>query len=330
MTDEKDKPDTESPEAEAEGPVGGERLAEARRAKQISVLEIAKELHVEEAKIRALENNEFEVLGAPVFAKGHLKKYSQLVGVNGDDVMADYYRLTRSQEMPPLVIKHKKPKREPSPGPWIGAFLLVVLLALAYWMLVERPLATQPAPAVSAPATSGVTRPPASARADDAEDAPAAGTPMEENADAPPLERDTDAPPQEEIADAADPAEQPLPDTPTSQPPAEDVARTVTGVQQPLPAAAQETAAPAAGGDNVRLSVTFLGDCWTEITDASGRRLFFQLGRSGRTVNLSGAAPLNVLFGDADNVDIRVNGEDFTIPAANRRGRTARLTISAQ
>jgi hypothetical protein len=39
MTDEKDKTDTEAPEVEAEGPVGGERLAEARRAKQISVLE---------------------------------------------------------------------------------------------------------------------------------------------------------------------------------------------------------------------------------------------------------------------------------------------------
>jgi cytoskeleton protein RodZ len=89
MTDEKEKPDDETPDATAEGPVGGERLAEARRAKQISVLEIAKELHVEEAKIRALETNEFDVLGAPVFAKGHLKKYSQLVGVNHDDVLAD-------------------------------------------------------------------------------------------------------------------------------------------------------------------------------------------------------------------------------------------------
>jgi cytoskeleton protein RodZ len=150
-----------------------------------------------------------------------------------------------------------------------------------------------------------------------------------EDADSAPPEQDTDAAPLEEIEDAPGPAQQPLPDTPTSQPPAEDVARTATGVQQPLPAAAQETAAPATGGDDVRLSVTFLGDCWTEITDASGRRLFFQLGRSGRTVNVSGAAPLNVLFGDAGNVDIRVNGEDFTIPAANRRGRTARLTISA-
>ena len=97
--------------------------------------------------------------------------------------------------------------------------------------------------------------------------------------------------------------------------------------QQPPPVVV-ETAPPAASENDVRLSVTFLGDCWTEITDASGRRLFFQLGRSGRTVNVSGPGPLSVLFGDVDNVDMRVNGEDFTIPAANRRGRTARLTIS--
>jgi cytoskeleton protein RodZ len=79
---------------------------------------------------------------------------------------------------------------------------------------------------------------------------------------------------------------------------------------------------------DLRLSVTFLGDCWTEITDANGRRLFFALGESGRTVNLSGEAPFNVLFGDAANVSLEVNGAGYTIPAADRRGRTARLTIT--
>ena len=132
----------------------------------------------------------------------------------------------------------------------------------------------------------------------------------------------------EEAVDAPDPADQSLSDAPTALPPTEDVTGPAIGASQQQTAAAQNTTAPVAGGDDVRLSVTFLGDCWTEITDASGRRLFFQLGRSGRTVNVSGTAPLNVLFGDADNVDIRVNGEDFAIPAANRRGRTARLTIS--
>ena len=327
MTDDKDKPDAESPEAQAEGPVGGERLAEARRAKQISVLEIAKELHVEEAKIRALENNEFELLGAPVFAKGHLKKYSQLVGVNPDDVMADYYRLTRSQEIPPLVPKRQKPKREPSPGPWIGAFLVLLVLALAYWLLVERPVATPPAPAVTAPAASAVTPSPETAR-DDAEGEQAPGGSAEEDAESAPAEEAEESVPAEESADAGQQAAQPLPGTLPSSPPADEVARPATGAQQPSPTTAADTMMPAAGSDDVRLSVTFLGDCWTEIIDASGRRLFFQLGRSGRTVNVSGAAPLSVLFGDADNVDIRVNGEDFTIPAASRRGRTARLTIS--
>ncbi|HSM32315.1 MAG TPA: RodZ domain-containing protein [Woeseiaceae bacterium] len=296
MTDEKDKPDDEAPEAKAEGPLGGERLAEARRAKQISVLEIAKELHVEEAKIRALENNDFDILGAPVFAKGHLKKYSQLVGVNHDDVLADYYRLTRAQEMPPVIVSRQKPKRELSPGPLVAAIIVLVLVAVAYWLLIERPFATPPVPAAvpsAAPAPASTSEP----------------------------EPLTDTGPAGDTGAGEEPAAEPPPESPADEPdpvPAETQ-------QQALPVV-DNTAAPAAG--EVRLSVTFLGDCWTEITDATGRRLYFQLGRSGRTVNVSGPAPLTVLFGDADNVDVRVNGEDFTIPAANRRGRTARLTIA--
>ncbi|MDH4054889.1 MAG: helix-turn-helix domain-containing protein, partial [Gammaproteobacteria bacterium] len=63
---------------ESAGPKGGERLAEARRALQITVIEIAKELHLDELKVRAMESNDFDVIGAPVFAKGHLRKYAQL------------------------------------------------------------------------------------------------------------------------------------------------------------------------------------------------------------------------------------------------------------
>jgi len=294
MTDDTDKPDTESPEAGTDGPIGGERLAEARRAKQISVLEIAKELHVEEAKIRALENNEFEVLGAPVFAKGHLKKYSQLVGVNHDDVLADYYRLTRTQEMPPVVVSRKKPRKEISPGPWLAAVLVLLLLALAYWLIVEKPFSDMSLPVA--------TTPPAEAPTDEqpAEEVPGA----------------------EEVADDSPAGEAP------SQLPALVPEEPVVNPERDSLPAVDQAPPPVSGDDDVRLSVTFLGDCWTEITDASGRRLFFQLGRSGRTVNVSGPGPLSVLFGDADNVDVRVNGEDFIMPATGRRGQTARLTIS--
>lgn len=300
MTDNKDQPDDDAPEAQAEGPAGGERLAEARREKQISVLEIAKELHVEEAKIRALENNDFDALGAPVFAKGHLKKYAQLVGVNHDDVLADYYRLTRSQEMPPVVTKRPKHSRDLSPGPWIAVVVVLALLALAYWLLVERPFATPPAPAYTPPPATE-TAPPAEPEA--ADDKPA------------------DAPAEEPAGEALSEAQ------PAAGGVAPEPAEPVTASAEPPPVT-RPAAQPAVDDGDVRLSVTFLGDCWTEITDASGRRLFFQLGRGGRTVNVSGNAPVSVLFGDADNVAVRVNGEDFTIPPSSRRGRTARFTIS--
>lgn len=317
MTDDKDRPDEETPEEKVEGPLGGERLAEARRAKQISVLEIAKELHVEESKIRALENNDFEVLGAPVFAKGHLKKYSQLVGVNHDDVLADYYRLTRSEEMPPVIVKRTKPGREFSPGPWIALFVVLVLLALAYWLLVEQPFETQPVPAAEEP--------------EDVETA-AHAEPGQPDAETSAAEaagpESTEPEPAEEpaVGETAAAPPQPQDETPARLP--ADEPQQAAATPQGQSPATERLVPPASGDDDVRLSVTFSGDCWTEITDASGRRLFFQLGRSGRTVNVSGPGPLSVLFGDAGNVELRVNGEDFSIPASARRGRTARFSIA--
>ena len=38
----------------AQGPLAGERLAAARREQQITVLEVAKELHLDEPKVMAL------------------------------------------------------------------------------------------------------------------------------------------------------------------------------------------------------------------------------------------------------------------------------------
>ena len=77
----------------------------------------------------------------------------------------------------------------------------------------------------------------------------------------------------------------------------------------------------------VRLTIEFLGDCWTEISDATGRRLFFNLGQAGRVVTVTGQEPLSVLLGDADNVSLVVNGRDFAVADADRRGRMARFLL---
>lgn len=281
MSDEQDKPVEEKPEAEPQGPRGGERLAEARRAQQISVLEVAKELHLDEPKVRALERNEFDVLGAPVFAKGHLRKYAQLVGVDEADVFADYYEMTRSVDiLPPLVPGRHRVRQELAPGPWIAAIVVILIAIASYWWFVidagttaqpETSPAEQPVPEQLAPDQSADTLPVAEQ----------------------PIVEATAAPDEARVVMASDP--------------------------QPEPVQVSD--------GQTRLSLNFLGDCWTEVSDATGRRLFFNMGRTGRTVELTGTAPFAVLFGNVENVSVRVDGNDYAISPSNPGSRTARLTI---
>lgn len=275
-----------SSETDSSGPLGGERLAAARRAHEISATDIAKELHLDELKIRALEKNDFAVLGAPVFAKGHLRKYAELVGVPVDDVLADYYELNRSAGAPPVVGKvRKKPPREIAWGTWIGAVIaLLIVLGGLYWFFSQGP-----ALSLSRSLPNVVT-----------------------TRTAPPPQRQSTADEPESVPDADE--EIPANALASLSPPAES-----------LPDPAETSVLP-----QVSVELVYSGDCWTEVTDASGRSLWYDLGTEGRVVSLSGDEPLQVVLGASDNVSIAVDGRDFPIPDSARRGRMARLTISSQ
>lgn len=290
MSDAKDNSREQPGESETQDPQGGERLAEARRAQQISVLDIAKELHLDEPKVRALERNEFDVLGAPVFAKGHLRKYARLVQVNEDDVMADYYQLNRAASMPQVVARRPRPRREMSPGPWIAVIVIIVVVATAYWWF------TTASYTVDAPTPDLLPE----------------ETPQLQESGVVESGIDDSAVLAAQMPEADDS------DVEALQPEAIDSDATV----------AVAATTPDLDDGQMRLLVTYSGDCWTEITDALGRRLFFGLGIDGRTVELSGAAPFNVLFGNAENVSLQVNGAERPITTSERRGRIARLTIA--
>ena len=82
------------------------------------------------------------------------------------------------------------------------------------------------------------------------------------------------------------------------------------------------------GITETQINIIYSGDCWTEITDANGNRLFFDLARSGRIVELSGIAPFDILFGDVASVSLLIDGKPFNIAESDRRSNnTARLTI---
>jgi cytoskeleton protein RodZ len=290
---------------EPEALLAGMRLANARREQDISVLDIAKALHLDEPKVRALEENHFEVLGAPVFAKGHLRKYAELVGVPTDDILADYYSLNRAVGAPPVVGRPRKKQRNYDVGRWIRIVVTVLMIAAvaaaAWWWFEQR--AAEPVLE-----TGTVTLAPFVSPSDNnespADEADAAVGQTENNESRSEAESQSVAP--DEAADV------------------EPVASAVANEAE------RQSAAVPSDVPQATLSISFSGECWTEVSDANGKRLFFDLGQEGRTVSVTGAAPLRALFGDSTNVSVAINGQDYVIPDSMLSGRTARLTVNAQ
>ena len=59
----------------------GERLRSARKAKGIDLGLAARELHLPEDRLAALERDEYSVIPGRVFVRGYLRNYARLVGL---------------------------------------------------------------------------------------------------------------------------------------------------------------------------------------------------------------------------------------------------------
>ena len=111
----------------------------------------------------------------------------------------------------------------------------------------------------------------------------------------------------------------PAPNTPVTPAP------TVTAPVAPAASAATaEAAAPVVGDGQVQLQ--FSADCWAQVTDGRGKVIFSGLKHKGDSVSVSGKPPLNVRLGVARAAQVSYNGQPVDI-APFTSGETARLKL---
>lgn len=67
-----------------------------------------------------------------------------------------------------------------------------------------------------------------------------------------------------------------------------------------------------------RLSFAFADNCWVEIKDGQGTRLYGELGRAGTSLELVGQAPFRILLGNAPGVTLQFNGERVALSPHTR------------
>jgi len=88
-------------------------------------------------------------------------------------------------------------------------------------------------------------------------------------------------------------------------------------------------AAEPAAAARLALSIEARENCWTEVYDADGRKLYFDTLRAGNRAAVTGAAPLRVLLGRADRAALTIDGRPVTIPTTLIRNTTAYFTVDA-
>ena len=306
MSDATDKAGHARPDPE--GP--GASLRQAREARGMGIKDIAQDLHLDPWIIEALEADDFEALGAPVFAKGHLRQYGGLLGLATDDLMIAYYRVRGRHDAPPPPITATMTRPETNRKAVWGAVALAILvlgaLVALLWFLSDgegdnAARAPRARPAAAAAEAVGTQSPPA----DRTDAVPGAGADERPESDiAPevvdlPAEADDDGPP------AAEP--EPAPGT-----------ASVTGPgSEPAPA----------GDEPVTLQLVFNGESWVEVYDRDGARLIYGMYSAGRSRAVSAMPPIEVYLGRSRDVSVALNGSAYPIPAQSIRGNTARFVI---
>jgi cytoskeleton protein RodZ len=252
----------------------GARLRGARERSRLTILQAAERLHVDPDILEALEANDFAALGAPVYVKGHLRHYAELVGESPQALSELYSQGTRVPT--PDLTRVPKAVADDTGRLVAPAVIVVIGFAVAgtvwwglslshrHWLIA----ASGPVP---------ITVP--------------AATPAE-----------PDQPVKLTLAAAASPE-----------------ARASAG-----PAAA---AVPLHG--EIEALFVYSNDSWTEVYDATGRRLLYGLSLGHATRRLEGVPPLSVLLGDADDVTIEVGGRPESFAPFVRADHTAWFLIAA-
>ncbi len=305
----------------------GETLRQARENNGWTLAEVALKLNLTASSLSNLETGAFDKLPGHTFARGYIRAYAKLLGMDQTSLVHEFdlytgtdangsnvHSLGRIEE--PVRVSHTILRI-------VSLLLLIAVIGggFIWWqdqtsMRAKDLIGLNPEH-VEVEGADGTTR---IHPLDEPEDQAVAEAKVEGEApvaaEAAPEQDTTAAPvlPVAPLTAGAAPA-------PVAQAAVAPAATPATPAAAP---AAPAATAPVAGAGKVALQ--FTADCWTQVTDGTGKVLFGGLKRKGENLELSGKPPLTLRLGYARGAQVTYNGQPVDV-APFTSGETARLKL---
>jgi len=329
--------DTTPLRADPAGLGPGEALTQAREEFDIPIEEMARRLRLSVATVRALEECDRASLPETAYVLGYVRAYVRMLDLDPDPYVAAYRAwLRRDAEEVPSQPEDTEPapRRSHRPLGWIALAVAAGIAAVVLWWWQTRaPLDGARAPVVTSTLEEGGGRGespagpgamPSSDRAQEAEGmgmaggsslpqhpAPTPEPPEKPAQDGSPAPPDSDAGMAQEAGTAV-PTAGPRRHEPDARPAVESS----TAAAAPVPAEGTH-----------QLTLRFKARSWTEVYDADGRRLLFDLYKPGQVKVVQGRPPFKIRLGFADGVELLYDGEPVDMRRYVRPDKTARFTL---
>lgn len=291
----------------------GERLLIARESQGLNQRAIAEELHLPVRYIEWIEEGSFDKLPSLVFARGYIRGYAKIVGIDGSTLIDLFDKLeglpTKKEPIRSVTKVQQQVKLGDPVMRWSSwLFLLVLIAAVGWWWKTQYSLAPvdQLKSGVSTVTTQSI-------------DDKTLVLPKFEDSQLP-----------ENVNDASV-VEQALNEEPKylSE---EDISNLqnelTTGVSADVVASKPEEQEESESETLLdKVQISFTDECWLTVKDADGKTLFSNVRKQGQTLTLSGKEPFGVLIGRVSAIDkILYNGELIDFSRYNNKN-VAKFTL---
>ncbi|KAA8702126.1 RodZ domain-containing protein [Pseudomonas proteolytica] len=310
----------------------GETLRLARESNGWSLEEVALKLNLTTTSLGNLENGAFDKLPGHTFARGYIRAYAKLLGTDQAILVQQFDQFTGTDSQGSNVHglgRIEEPVRVSHTILRIVSLLLLIAViggGFIWWQdqtsLRSKDLVSNALEHVEVESADGTTQIHPLDEPEDqavAQGEAAAGTNLDLQAAQPPVDAGTESAP---AAVAPAPA---VPATPAPATAAQAPAAPVPTPVAPTVAAPVAQAPASVAGDG-RLQITYVADCWTQVTDGNGKVLFSALKRKGDTLDQVGKPPLTLRLGFARGAQVAYNGQPVDV-APFTSGETARLKL---
>ena len=313
----------------------GETLRQARESNGWSLAEVALKLNLTSTSLANLEAGAFDKLPGHTFARGYIRAYAKLLGIDQAVLVQEFDQFTGTDAQGSNVHglgRIEEPTRVSHTILRIVSLLLLIAVVgggFVWWQdqtsQRNKDLTSNAMEHVEVESADGTTQihpldepeDQAVVEGQAAPQAPATAEQPAPDAGTAPAAVPAPAVPTAPAAPVAQAPAAPAPATPAPAPPAP--------AAPAAPAMSPPTTPALIAGDG-RVQITFIADCWTQVTDGNGKVLFSGLKRKGDTLDQGGKPPLTLRLGFARGAQVAYNGQPVDV-APFTSGETARLKL---